>query len=92
MPRFHFHTEDGGAYADEDGIELASMNVARIQAARMLGEMLKEQADKFWEDGGLKLTVTDDLGLVYFVLEVSAIEAPAGAAARPKRPDVNGSD
>ena len=88
MPRFHFHTEDGAAYSDEEGIELAGMSDARLQAVRMLGEMLRERPDKFWEDGGLVLTVTDDRGLVLFVLDASATLAPASAASsHPARRD-----
>jgi hypothetical protein len=90
MPRFHFHTEDGCVYPDEEGIELATVTEARRQAARMLGEMLKEQPDKFWEDGGLKLTVTDHRGLVLFVLDASATVAPAGGPSRPERGDDSG--
>ena len=85
MPRFHFHTEDGGVYPDEDGIELVGMSDARIQSVRMLGEILKEQPDKFWDDGSLTLTVTDDRGLVLFVLDASATLAPAGGAPRLRR-------
>jgi hypothetical protein len=92
MPRFHFHTEDGGTFPDEEGIVLASVADARIQAARMLGEMLKEQPDRFWKDGGLKLTVTDDRGLMLFVLDVATTDAPAGAPPRPTRPGVDGPD
>jgi len=88
MPRFHFHAEDGGAYPDEDGVELAGMSDARFQAVRMLGELLREQPDKFWEDGGLVLTVTDDRGLVLFVLDASPTLAPAAAGSqRPVRRD-----
>jgi hypothetical protein len=92
MPRFYFHTEDGGVQPDEDGVDVISMADARRQAVRMLGELLQEQPERFLEDGGLKLTVTDERGLVLFVLDASATDAPAGAAPRARRPDVNGPD
>jgi len=77
VPRFYFHTDDGQALRDEDGAELPSVGDARREAARVLGEMLKEQPDAFWADGGLTLTVTDARGLALFTLDVSATVAPA---------------
>jgi len=85
MPRFHFHAEDGGGYPDEEGVELAGLSDARRQAVRMLGELLREQPDRFWEAGGLVLTVTDDRGLVLFVLDASATLAPAAGGSQHLR-------
>jgi len=84
MSRFYFHAENGGAHRDEEGLELHTLAEARRQAARVLGELLKERPDAIWADGGLKLTVTDDRDLTLFALEVAATVAPAGGP--PPRP------
>ncbi len=78
MSRFYFHTEDGVAHRDDEGVELRTLADARREAVRVLGEMLKEQPDTFWTDGGLKLTVADEDDLLLFALEVSATVSAAG--------------
>lgn len=82
MPRYFFHTEDGGPEPDTDGLELANATAARIEAARVMGEILRDRAVGFWDHRALKLTVTDAAGLVLFALDLSAIEAPAPASSR----------
>jgi len=86
MAKFFFHTEDGGVQPDEDGIELGSMSDAQYEAVRVLGEILKERATDFWNDGGLRVTVTDDQDLVLFMLDVSATIAPAASLRSPRLP------
>ena len=77
MPRYHFHTQDGSSFTDADGRELASVRDARIEAARAISQMVEAKPDEFWEDGLFRVTVTDERGLVLFMLDLSAIEAPA---------------
>lgn len=79
MPRYFFHFGDTEAGLDLNGIDLADDNEARIQAARTLGEMLKDKAGEFWSAGEMRVTVTDETGLILFVLDLSAIFAPAAS-------------
>ena len=81
MPRFYFHTENGGSHPDEEGVVLSGLDEARHEAARALGEMVRDQPDTFWIQGGLRLTVTDDRGLVLFVLDAVPTIAPSGGTA-----------
>ena len=76
MPTYHFHIEDGGHHPDREGTELPDDDSARIQAARLLGELLKEQPEVFWKDQCLRLTVADERQLTLFVLEVTATASP----------------
>ena len=82
MPRYFFHIEDGVTHTDREGLELAGIRHARIEAARAIGQLVNLNPDEFWKDGGLRVTVTNDVGLVLFILDLSAIESPAIA----KRP------
>ncbi|MFL5298526.1 MAG: DUF6894 family protein [Phenylobacterium sp.] len=77
MPRFYFHTEDGHALRDREGVSLPDVAAARQEAVRALGEILKERSEDFWSDGLLRMSVTDQAGLTLFVVEVSATDAPA---------------
>jgi len=59
------------------GQELPDHNSARIEAVRLLGEVLRDKAGEFWDEQSMKLVITDDVGPMLFVLDVSAMEAPA---------------
>jgi hypothetical protein len=77
MPRYFFHVDNGVIAPDEEGIDLPDHQSARMQSVQMLGEMLQDHAEEFWDDHSLKLIATDASGLIVFVLDLSGIEAPA---------------
>lgn len=82
MARFFFHTEDGRLFPDDEGTELATLAEARVEAVRVLGDLLRETPDEILATGALRLTVTDAKGLIYFALDLSATDAAAGQARR----------
>lgn len=77
MARYYFHIGETDRGLDPVGVELPDLNDARIEAARMMGEMLKDRAGEFWSERSMKLIVTDESGLILFLLDLSAVEAPA---------------
>lgn len=77
MSRFHFHTQDGRVCHDEDGTELPSIHAARLEAIRISADMLRMQEESFWETETWQMTVTDETGLVLFVIDVTAHMSPA---------------
>lgn len=82
MARYFFHTEDGSSRLDHEGQDLADDTLAKIEAVRLLGQMLKDEPAGFWDHKELKLIVTDADGMILFALDLSAIEAPAIASRR----------
>ena len=82
MAQFFFHTEDGRSISDDDGTELESLAQARVEAIRVMGDILRESPDEVLSTGQLRLTVTDATGLVYFVVDLSATDADASRAQR----------
>lgn len=84
MPIYHFHIEDGGRHPDREGSDLPDDEAARLQGARLLGELLKEQPEVFWQDQCLRLTVADASQLTLFVLEVTATASPVAYASGPR--------
>lgn len=56
---------------------------ARIEAARVMGELLKEHPAGVWHDEEFRLTVTDEDGVTLFILDVAALRSPAAGGARP---------
>ena len=82
MARYFFHTEDGDSHIDRDGLELPDHRDAQLEALRTMGQLLKDSADHVLSGQGFKLIVTDETGLILFVLDLSAITAPALSRSR----------
>lgn len=80
MPRYYFNIHDGSSSLDENGTELVDIDAARRQAAQLMGEMLCDDPDAFWNSEEWHLDVTDERGLILFSLLFAAIDA---AAQRP---------
>lgn len=83
MPRYFFHTENGATHTDSEGLELAGIRQARIEGARAIGQQVTLHPEEFWKLGALRMTVTNDVGLVLFILDLAAIESPAIATRLP---------
>jgi hypothetical protein len=82
MPRFFFHTHDGTAVIDPDGIDLAGQDDARGEAVRVASEVLNRLGSRFWEEGKWLLNVTDERGETVCLITFSG-EIPSKASARP---------
>lgn len=77
MDRFYFHIEYGQTFPDEEGTELPDIAAARNAAVSLLGEMLKDDGDKFWTKPNITITVTDASGLVLWTLETVGMASSA---------------
>jgi hypothetical protein len=85
MPRFFFNITD--CSPDSDGHDLESVAVAKCEAAKMLGKILCDDAEGFWDQAAWTMTVTDENGLTLFQLHVMGAEAAAIGGRRPVRHD-----
>jgi hypothetical protein len=63
--------------SDGEGVELRDHRAAQAEAIKTLGQLLMDEPDHVLRDQGMKLIVTDEAGLILFVLDVSAVTAPA---------------
>lgn len=82
MPRYFFHTEDGSSQLDHEGMELDSARTAQVAAVKLMGETLKDQPEDVLGSRAFRVIVTDEAGLILFVLDLSAVEAPALSSRR----------
>jgi hypothetical protein len=74
MARFFFHVQDGSTFLDDEGTELPDTNVARQEAIRASGEMIREVPGTIRSGLGWRMWVTDEpqgLGKPVFTLTVS---------------------
>lgn len=77
MPEYRFLCS-----RDPDGrvpptMSLPDADAARDQAVIYLGELLKDEDGRFWEEPELNITVQDATGLTLFSLDVTGRSAPA---------------
>ncbi len=85
MSRFHFHVHNGSLRPDPSGEEFEHADRARLEAASRLGRLIDERPENLWLDGSLSLTVTDERGLMLFVLDLPVTTSPAAPACRLQR-------
>jgi hypothetical protein len=58
-------------------VELDDLTGLRIELARFVGELLKDHAELVWEDQDWRVDVTDDQGLILYVMEIHASDTAA---------------
>ena len=58
-------------------VEMDDLTALRVDVARFVGEMLRDHANQIWVDEDWHVDVTDSRGLILYVMNVSAFQAPA---------------
>ncbi|WP_414694091.1 DUF6894 family protein [Phenylobacterium sp.] len=86
MPRYFFHVADTLVIPDREGVELDDLCVARVEAVRVAGEMLRDHAPEFWNSGEWKVIVTGEDRLVLFSICCQALAAPWPALSYDPQP------
>lgn len=78
VPRYYFNQIDGEFKPDDEGLELASMHDARLEAVRYAGEVLRDHPSLVWKGDDFRVEVTDAQQLLLFTVIVVGMNAPAG--------------
>lgn len=76
MPRFFFNVYDGVSSLDDTGSELADRQEARIEAVRLAGEILKDDAQRIALGEDWRIEVVDERGLVLFRFDFVSVATP----------------
>jgi hypothetical protein len=69
--------------ADTVTVEKENLTELRLEMGIFVGELLKDHAELLWEDKDWQIDVTDASGLILYVIQVVASEAPAAPRVRP---------
>lgn len=77
MPRFKIDLRTDSHIADTLAVERDDQNALRIEVAKFVGETLRDHAMQIWVDEEWRVDVTDESGLILFVLHICATNAPA---------------
>jgi hypothetical protein len=64
-------------------VERDDLTALRIELARFVGDLLKEHAEIIWQDQDWRVDVTDEKGLILYVMEISATDSAATMRYRP---------
>jgi hypothetical protein len=62
---------------DVEGIEMACIGDARIEAARFVGQLIHDQPHLAWAGEEMRVEVTDANQLILFTIIVLGVDAPA---------------
>ena len=82
MARYFFHVCGDAPDLDNEGTELASINVVRRGATEFAARYLLDHVDAYWYAEGWSVEVTDDQGLMLFSLVFDIVAASATPIAR----------
>jgi hypothetical protein len=77
MPRYFFHADSHTRFRDTEGVELSSLDDARVEAPKTVGDLIREEPRMFWGSRPWSLTVTDGEHLILFTLEIDGQTSPA---------------
>jgi len=75
--RFHFQVRTGTHVMVTEVAELSDSDEARVEAAKRVGLLLHAHAGRLWADEDWQMDVTNDKGLILFVINISAIKSAA---------------
>ena len=78
MARYFFNEFDGAYKRDDRGLELPTIEKARLEAVRYAGEAMRDQPELAWRGDEFRVEVTDEKQLVLFTVIVLGVDAPAG--------------
>ena len=77
MPLFFFN-QAGAVYdPDVEGVELATISDARIQAVKFAGETLRDRPELAWLGDEYRVEVTDENQLILFTFVAMGVDSPA---------------
>jgi len=77
VPFFNFEVRTESHVMLTEGAELANQDAARNEAARRIGELLTDHASRIWTDQVWQMDVTNESGLILYVIQVSAMKTAA---------------
>jgi hypothetical protein len=75
--RYYFQLSDGQLLTDDEGGDFDDLDAAKVEAAKIAGEWLRDNAQEFTEDGALLVEVLDERRSVLATIAVEA-SAPMG--------------
>ena len=77
MPHYHIELRTADQVWETLDVESEDLEALRLEMARFVGELLHDHAGKIWADKDWRVDVTDDAGLILYVLSIFATDSAA---------------
>lgn len=77
MPFYNFEVRTPSHVLITEGDELADTTAARVEAAKRIGALLLDHAGQLWVDQDWQMDVTDETGLILYVIQINALRSAA---------------
>ena len=77
MARYHIELRTEFHVSETLSVEMEDLTALRVEVARFVGEMLRDHAGQIWVDEDWRIDVTDDKGLILYVMQIQAMRAAA---------------
>jgi hypothetical protein len=81
VPLYHIELRTANRVWQTLDIEKDGLLALRIEMARFVGQLLQDHAQQIWADEDWRVDVTDESGLILYVMHLSATNT---AATRPR--------
>lgn len=77
MPSYKINIRTASHIADTVKVEKTDLAELRLEMAAFVGDLLKKHAALIWEDQDWQIDVSDERGLILYVIHISASETAA---------------
>ena len=82
MARYFFNIVEDGHKVDAIGADYLDPEIARMEAVRFAGEILRSEPERVWKGAELRVEATDAWGTVLFTIVITGVDAEALAKHR----------
>ena len=77
MARYFFNVVEDDHTVDTVGADYLDQEIARMEAVRFAGEILRSEPERLWKGMELRVEATDQWGTLLFTILVSGVDADA---------------
>jgi hypothetical protein len=77
MAKFNIELRTESHVSETLEVEMKDLTALRVEVARFVGEMLREHASQIWADEDWRIDVTDQKGLILYIMQIQAMCSPA---------------
>ena len=77
MANYHIKLRTAGKVWETVPVESDDLTALRTELAAFVGELLKDHAQQVWSDEDWRVDVTDENGLILYVMHVLATDTAA---------------
>jgi hypothetical protein len=76
---YHIKLRTAGRVWETVAVESSDLTALRTEVAEFVGELLKDHAQEVWKDEDWRVDVTDENGLILYVMHILATDTAATA-------------